>query len=318
MPEKSLIAVVGATGQQGGGLVRAIQGDPTSPFRARAITRNPNSAAARALAALGAEVVAADLDDGASVARAFRGATGAYCVTNFWEQSSPEREIAQAAIMARAAKEAGVGHVVWSTLEDTRLKVPLGDDRMPTLMGKYKVPHFDAKGEADALFLATGIPVTRYYPSFYWESFVSSGAGPKPGPDGTDTLVLRLPMADRPLPGVAAEDIGATAYGLFRAGTEFHGKRVGVAGGQLTGAEMAAAMSRALGRIVRYEPIAPSTYRSLGFPGAEELGNMFQYYTELNEDLCRLRDVGLSRRLNPGLLDFEAWLGKFAAKLPLD
>jgi uncharacterized protein YbjT (DUF2867 family) len=316
MPEKSIIVVVGATGQQGGGLVRAIHVDPDSPFRARALTRKPSSAAARSLAALGAEVVAADLDDGASVTRAFRGATAAYCVTNFWEHSSPEKEIAQAGIMARAAKDAGLGHVIWSTLEDTRLKVPLDDDRMPTLMGRYKVPHFDAKGEADALFLATGIPVTRYYPSFYWESFVSSGAGPKPGPDGT--LVLSLPMADRRLPGVAAEDIGATAYGIFRAGNEFHGKQVGVAGAQPTGDEMATAMSRALGRTVRYQPVAPAAYRSLGFPGADEFGNMFQYYTELNDDLCRLRDVGLSRRLNPGLLGFDAWLAKFAAKIPLD
>lgn len=315
MSEKPIIAVVGATGQQGGGLVRAIQSDPASPFRARALTRKPDSAAARALAALGAEVVVANLDDSASIARAFRGASGAYCVTNFWEHSSPEKEITQAGIMAQAAKEAGVGHVIWSTLEDTRLKVPLSDDRMPTLMGKYKVPHFDAKGEADALFLATSIPLTRYYPSFYWESFVSSGAGPKPGPDGG--LVLSLPMADRPLPGVAAEDIGATAYGIFRAGKEFHGRLVGVAGEQLTGDEMAAAMSRALGRPIRYQPVTPASYRSLGFPGADEFGNMFQYYTELNDDLCQLRDVALSRRLNPGLLDFEAWLRKFGAKIPL-
>ena len=313
MSEKPIIAVVGATGQQGGGLVRAIQVDPASPFRARALTRKPDSAAARALAALGAEVVAANLDDRASIARAFRGATGAYCVTNFWEHSSPEKEITQAGVMAQAAKEAGVGHVIWSTLEDTRLKVPLSDDRMPTLMGKYKVPHFDAKGEADALFLATGIPLTRYYPSFYWESFVSSGVGPKPGPDGS--LVLSLPMADRRLPGVAAEDIGATAYGVFRAGKEFHGKQVGVAGEQLTGDEMAARMSFALRRPVRYQPVTPASYRSLGFPGADELGNMFQYYTELNDDLCRLRNVELSRKLNPGLLDFEAWLRKFGAEI---
>jgi uncharacterized protein YbjT (DUF2867 family) len=128
-------------------------------------------------------------------------------------------------------------------------------DRMPTLMGRYKVPHFDAKGEADALFLATGLPLTRCYPSFYWESFISSGAGPKPGPDGT--LVLSLPMADRPLPGVAAEDIGAAVYGILRAGSDFHGKQAGIAGGQLTGVEMAAALTRALGRIVRYQAIAP-------------------------------------------------------------
>lgn len=310
---KSIIAVVGATGQQGGGLVRAIHGDPTSSFRARALTRNTDSPAARSLAALGAEVVAANLDDSASIARAFRGAAAAFCVTNFWEHGSPEKEIAQAGAMARAAQEAGVGHVVWSTLEDTRRAFPLGDDRMPTLMGKYKVPHFDAKSEADALFLATGIPVTRYYASFYWDNFLTFGL--RPDPDGT--LVLALPMADRPLPGVAAVDIGGTAYGIFLRGHEFHGAQVGVAGGQHTGEQMAAAMSRALGRSVRYQPVEPSTYRGLGFPGAEELGNMFQYYTGANDDLCRLRDVELSRRLNPHLSDFDTWLRTFAARIPV-
>ena len=149
MGKKRIIAVVGATGSQGGGLVRAILADADGPFRARALTRNPGSDKAKALAKLGAEVVQADLDDPASLKRAFAGAYGAYCVTNYWEHFSPEKELAQAANMAEAAKEAGLEHVVWSTLEDTRKKVPLNDDRMPTLMEKYKVPHFDAKGEAN-------------------------------------------------------------------------------------------------------------------------------------------------------------------------
>ena len=116
MPEKKIIAVVGATGAQGGGLVRAIQRDPKSPFRARAITRNPASDAAKALAALGAEVVKADVDDGASMKRAFTGAHGAFCVTFFWAHFSPEKELAEATLMAQTAKETGVAHAVWSTL----------------------------------------------------------------------------------------------------------------------------------------------------------------------------------------------------------
>src|SRR5664279_355326 len=138
MPERKIIAVVGATGAQGGGLVRAIQADPGSGFVARAITRDVNSPKARALAALGAEVVAADVDDAASLERAFGGAYGAYCVTFFWDHFSPDKEKAEARNMAKAAKTAGVRHVVWSTLEDTRHWVPLSDDRMPTLMGQYK------------------------------------------------------------------------------------------------------------------------------------------------------------------------------------
>src|SRR5262249_29181845 len=153
-------AVVGATGAQGGGLIRAILADAGGPFRARALTRKPSSDKGKALAAAGAEVGAADLDDPATVERAFTGAYRALCVTNFWEHFSPERELTQARAMAQAAKAAGMQHVIWSTLEDTRTRVPLTDDRMPTLMSKYKVPHFDAKGEADQIFRQLGVPTT--------------------------------------------------------------------------------------------------------------------------------------------------------------
>ena len=122
-----------ATGAQGGGLVRAILNDKNGPFTARAITRNANSEKAKALAEAGAEVVTADLDDVGSLKQAFQGAHGAFCVTNFWEHFKPEKELSQARNMAQAAKDAGVKHVIWSTLEDTRKSVPLSDDRMPTL-----------------------------------------------------------------------------------------------------------------------------------------------------------------------------------------
>ena len=160
MADKKVIAVLGATGAQGGGLVRAILADTAGPFTARAITRDVTSDKAKALAAAGAEVVAADVDDEASLVKAFAGAHGAFCVTFFWAHFSPERELAEAAAMARTIKAAGMSHAIWSTLEDTRKFIPLDDDRMPTLMGKYKVPHFDAKGEADAFFLASGVPTT--------------------------------------------------------------------------------------------------------------------------------------------------------------
>ena len=181
MPDKKIIAVIGATGAQGGGLVRSIAADRSGAFAARAITRKPDSESAKALAGLGVEVVAADLDDEASLRRAFEGAHGVFCVTNFWEHSSPERELAQTSSAARAAKGAGVSHVVWSTLEDTRLQVPLSDSRLPTLKEKYKVPHFDAKGEADAVFAALSVPTTYLLAAFYWENFIGFGMGPEKG-----------------------------------------------------------------------------------------------------------------------------------------
>src|SRR5688572_8224105 len=212
MSDKKIIAVVGATGAQGGGLVRAILNDANSGFVARALTRKVDSDKAKELAKLGADVVAADLDDIESLKRAFAGAYGAFCLTNFWEHFSPERELAQARAQTQAAKHAGLQHVVWSTLEDTRRWVALADNRMPTLLGKYKVPHFDAKGEANAEFTALGVPTTLFHTSFYWENLIYFGAGPKKGQDGT--LAITMPMADKKLPGIAVEDIGKCALGI--------------------------------------------------------------------------------------------------------
>lgn len=316
MAEKKIIAVVGATGAQGGSLVRAIQADPNSGFVARALTRDVNSAKAKELARLGAEVVAADVDDIDSLKRAFAGAYGAYCVTFFWEHFSPEREMAQVKAMAEAAKHAGLKHVVWSTLEDTRRWVPLEDDRMPTLMGKYKVPHFDAKGEANRFFTDMGVPTTFLLTSFYWENFIQFGMGPKRGPDGK--LVLTLPMGDKKLPGIATEDIGKCAYALFKRGAEFVGRTVGIAGAHLSGAEMAASLTQALGQEVRYADMSPDVYRSLGFPGAEDLGNMFQFKRDFNEVFCGARKLDLPRALNPSLRTFDAWLAQNKGGIPVE
>ena len=303
---KKTIAVAGATGAQGSGLVRAILQDGGGEFRARALTRNPSSEKARALAELGAEVVAANVDDAASMARAFEGADAAYCVTFFWDHFSPERETEQARVMAQAARDAGVRHVVWSTLEDTRRWVPLDDPRMPTLMGKYKVPHFDAKGGANHLFSDAGVPVTFLLTSFYWDNFITFGMGPKAGPDGT--LAITLPMGDARLPGIAAEDIGRCAYGIFRKGAETIGRTIGIAGEHLTGAQMASAFTHALGREVRYNSVPPEVYRTFGFPGAEDLGNMFQFKRDFEEMYCAARSLEASRDLNPALQTFAAWL----------
>jgi uncharacterized protein YbjT (DUF2867 family) len=315
MADRKIIAIVGATGAQGGGLVRAIQANPDASFVARAITRDVNSPKARALAALGAEVVAANVDDQASLARAFAGAHGAYCVTFFWDHYSPEREVAEARNMAAAAKAANVRHVIWSTLEDTRKWIPLADDRMPTLMGRYKVPHFDGKGEANALFTQAGVPTTFLLTSFYWENFIYFGMGPKKGPDGK--LALSLPMTDKPLSGIAAGDIGKCAFGIFKRGAQYIGKTVGIAGEHLTGRQMAAALARALGKQVTYNAVTPAAYRAFGFPGADDLGNMFQYKRDFNEAYCAARSLEVSRALNPRLQTFEQWLRANAGRIPI-
>jgi uncharacterized protein YbjT (DUF2867 family) len=316
MAEKKIIAVVGATGAQGGGLVRAILSDASSGFAARAITRDVTSDTAKELAKLGAEVVATDVFDLESLKKAFQGAYGAFCVTFFWAHFSPEKEFAQAKAMATAAKHTGLKHVIWSTLEDTRKWVPLSDSRMPTLMGKYKVPHLDAKGEADQVFTELGVPTTFLLTSFYWENLIYFGMGPKKGPDGK--LAITYPMGDKKLPGIAAEDIGKCALGIFKKGREFIGKTVGVAGEHLTGAQMAAALTKAMNQEVRYNDVPPEVYRSFGFPGAEDLGNMFQFKRDFQQVFCGARNPDVARSLNPSLQTFERWLAQNKSRIPLE
>ena len=315
MSSKKIITVFGATGAQGGGLIRAILADKNSEFTVRAVTRDTNSDKAKELAGLGAELVQADVDDPASVNKALEGAYGAYFVTFFWAHFSAEKEIAEARMFAEAAKKAGLQHAIWSTLEDTREFVPLSDNRMPTLHGKYKVPHFDGKGESDHFFTDAGVPTTFLLASFYWDNFIYFGAGPKRGDDGK--LALTLPIGDGKMAGIAAEDIGKCAYGIFKKGTAMIGKRIGIAGEQLSGNEMAEGLSQALGEPVLYNKVPAAVYRSFGFPGADDLGNMFQFYDEFEQTLNATRDVDRSRQLNPELMNFEQWLSKYASKIPV-
>jgi uncharacterized protein YbjT (DUF2867 family) len=322
--EKKIIAVVGATGSQGGGLVQAILADPDRTFAVRALTRNAQSGKAQALAAAGAEVVEADLSDESSLRKAFDGAYGAYVVTNYWVERTPEEEAAQtraemelvqAEAAAKAAKEVGVTHVIWSTLEDTRPHFG-DDDRVPSLHdGRYKVPHFDAKGEANELFTRLGVPTTFLQTTFYFEA-ITSGMGPVRGEDGK--LILTLPMADKPLSGIAAEDIGKTALGIFKRGDEFIGTTVSIAGDHLTGNEYAAALTEALGEPVEYQPHSWDDYRQFPMPIAVEVANMFQFYAEDSDRFTGDRDLDLVRELNPDLQSFKTWLAQHKHEIPLD
>lgn len=313
MADKKIIAVAGATGAQGGSLVRAIQRDADGEFRARAITRNAQSDAAQALAALGAEVVEADLSDSDSLDQAFRGAYGAYCVTFYWAHMSPELERAHARALAESAERERVQHVVWSTLEDTRQWIPLGDERMPTLMDEYKVPHFDVKGEANAFFRNT--PATFLLTSFYWDNLIYFGSNPKP--DGQGKYAFILPMDEAKLPGIAAEDIGKCAYGVFKRGQEAIGKTYGLAGEHLSGAEMAQVLSEVLGQPIYHNAMTPADYRALGFPGADDLGNMFQFKRDFEQAFRAPRDPAIARSLNPELLSFRQWVEQNKDRIPL-
>jgi uncharacterized protein YbjT (DUF2867 family) len=307
MADKKIIAVIGSTGTQGGSLCRAILADPSGGFACRAVTRDPNKDKAKALAAAGAEVVAGNLDDVESLKKAFAGAHGVFVVTNFWEHFSADKEKAQAKNAAEAAKAAGVKHVIWSTLEDTRQFVSADDKRMPMLQEKYRVPHFDAKGEANAYF--AGVPTTFLITSFYWDNFYTFGLGPKKADDGT--YAWALPMGNEKLAGMAAEDIGKTAYSVFKAGQPYIGRTVGVAGEFLTVSEMCQKIEKGIGvSPVKYNAVDPDAYRKFGFPGADELGNMFQMDRDFAGKMMANRNLDEARKLNPQLQTFDQFLAK--------
>lgn len=306
MSSKKTIVVIGATGAQGGGLARALLRDAADEFSVRAVTRDTTSAAALELARSGAEVVQGNINDEARMVEVMRGAYGAFLVTFYWDHMSPEREEAQIAGLARAAKAAGVQHVIWSTLEDTRLSISPDDDRMPTLQGGYKVPHFDVKGGSNHFFTDLGVPTTFLHTSFFWENFIHFGLGPDRDADGS--AVFTLPLADGRLACIGAEDIGKSAVGVFRRGSELVGKSVGIAGQHLTGVEIAASLSEALGEGVTYRPLTFSQFRGLDFPGADDLGNMFQYNIDFEDAYLKDRDLDVTRALNPGVESFDQWL----------
>ncbi|HVL57684.1 MAG TPA: NmrA/HSCARG family protein [Burkholderiaceae bacterium] len=310
---RPILAILGATGAQGGGLARAALSDPQRRFSVRALTRRPLAEAALALAGAGADVVQADLDDADSLVAAFRGVHGVFAITNFWEHHDAAKEKSQAANVVKAALRAGVRHVVWSTLEDSRTLSPLTDPRIPVIDGRFKVPHMDAKAEANALFEQARVPTTYLYAPFYWDNLIHFGMGPKR--DGSGVLVLSLPMGEARLPGIAASDIGTCALALFAQGEQAIGRHVGIAGGHPTLREIAAVLGSALREPVRYQPITPAEYRALGFPGAAELANMFQYKHDFNGPYCESRPVAPTRALHPNLLDFEGWVARHADEL---
>ena len=312
MADKKIIAVLGSTGSQGGGLCRAILADPAGGFACRAITRDTSKDKAKALAAAGAEVVKADLDDVESLKKAFAGVHGLYAVTNFWEHFSGEKEKAQAKNIADAAKAAGVKHVVWSTLEDTRKLMAADDKRMPMLQEKYRVPHFDAKAEADASF--SGLPTTFLVTSFYWDNLYMFGLAPKKGEDGT--LSWTFPMGSAKMAGIAAEDIGKVAYGIFKGGSQYIGKTVGIFGEALTIEAMGNSLSKVLGvGPITYNAVDADVYRGFGFPGADEMGNMFQVYRDFEKQVLGARSADTARALNPALQTFEQFVAKQQAAI---
>jgi uncharacterized protein YbjT (DUF2867 family) len=228
---------------------------------------------------------------------AFEGAYGVYVVTSFWEHMDPQKEIDQAAAISKAVEAAGVKHIVWSTLECTTdyfdgLPVK---DRVPKIKGFY-VPHFDAKGLANDKFPKK--ITTYFHTSFYLENFYNFGMV------ANGTMVNNV--GESKIAVMGSEDIGKCAYGVFKAGDKFKGKKVYVAGDIITCAEMMKICSEVTGKKFTYSTVDRETYASFGFPGADDLANMFHYNAN-DKNFNGHRDLAASKALNSELQSFKQW-----------
>lgn len=287
--DRRLILVTGATGAQGGSVTRHLLKRGT--FGVRALTRDPDSAKAEALRQAGAEVVRGDLEDPAGLRAALDGCYGCYGVTNFWEHFEREAELGRNLVDAVAAS--GVEHFVFSTLPNVK---QLTD-------GELEVPHFDIKGELEDYARGRDIPATFVHIAFYYENFLAFFP-PQKQEDGS--FVVGFPQGDTPLAGVAAEDVGGVVAVIFERRDEFLGKTLYIVGDDIPAADYATIMSRVLGRDVSYRHIPRDVFAGFGFPGAEDIANMFEFYRTRVPN--RRADLERSRSLYAGMQGFEAWL----------
>jgi uncharacterized protein YbjT (DUF2867 family) len=299
-----LIAVIGATGKQGSSVIDAAR-NLSHRFAVRAIVRDARTLKAAALPGHVAELVEADLDDLPSLRKAFKGAACAYCVTPPDREEEFGRETARARNMAIAARDARVQHVVWSTQEDTRPLLEAAGSDIPMLGGRFRVPSYDAKGEADAAFRELGVPTTFMRTSFYWESLFLPHVGPRPTANG---VAIRWPLGGAKLPGIAVADIGRCAVGVFSRRLAYVDRTIGICGEELTGYEIATAIREVLDVVCRYEPIETDEFRQLS--GAAGIANMFQYKRDLEHVHRGYRDRTVSMSLNPRLKTFRQWLAE--------
>lgn len=314
MPDAALVTVFDADAGQGGGLVRAILADGRRRWRVRAVVRRLDQPQARALRRRGVEVAEVDPLCLRRTTQALDGAHAAFFATDGASADSPDAQLAQAQVMAEAAARAGIAQAIWSTFEDTRNYLPADGSRMPLLAGGYNVPRFDIRGEANRFFIARGVPTTLLYTSICWEELVLQAGLLTRGSDCRWTFVL--PMGDAKLPGIAAEDVGRCAFGIFTRGDELAGKAIGIAGEHLSGAQMAEHLTSAIGEPVIHGRLAPDELRARGDRCAQELANTFQFMRDFEHELRDARSVDVTRELNAGLMSFAQWL-RWSVRPPL-
>ncbi len=291
MTGKQTVLVVGATGTQGGGVAHhLLQSDR---WAVRALTRNPDSPAAAALAERGAELVQGDLGDADSVARAVKGVHGMFLVTDWWSLGT-EQEYALGSRAVRIALESGVEHLVYSSLPEAKARSH----------GELHVPQHDSKARIESELRAQGAPVSFVLPSMYYENWPVR----RLRRDDDGGLSFALPHGDVPLPMVCVQDLGGVVRAVFDGGADFHGSSVGVVGDARPCQEYADILTEALGVPVRYRDLPYREYAELLRPGAESLADMF----ELSRRHLggRFEDLARSRELFPEISSFGEWVGR--------
>jgi uncharacterized protein YbjT (DUF2867 family) len=268
---KKTILVMGATGQQGGAVLRHLQG---KGFTLRAMTRKPDGDKARALARAGVEVLAGDFDDDASLARALAGAWGVFAVQNTWE-AGVEREEAQGKRVARAARTAGVQHFVYSSV---------GSAHRAT-----GIPHFENKWRIEGVVRELGFPshvILR--PVFFMENLVS------PWFLHGDSLVSTLPEETR-LQMIAVDDIGKFGALVFEKAAAYNRREIDLAGDAITLPAAAAGLSEALGKKITYVKIPLDEVRK----NSEDFAIMLDWFVRVgyNADIEGVaRETGIRPR----------------------
>lgn len=276
--DSPLVAVVGATGQQGGATARALL---DAGAQVRALVRDPGAAAAQALAARGAELARADLRDPESLRAALRGADRVFGMTTFTERGV-DGEVEDGRALADAVADVGAGHLVYSSVG--------GAER------HTGVPHFESKRRVEEHIEALGLPATFLRPVFFMENLTGQGPSLEDG-----SLVVRLPLpGDVPLQMVAVADIGAAAAAALLDPSRVPSGAIELAGDELTGDQVAQVFGAAAGLPARYEALPLAV---LG--GDEDMTAMFTWFTQRP---AYQGDLPGTRALVPGTHDLAGWL----------
>ncbi len=288
MPGKTIL-VTGATGAQGGGVASHLLS--SGRYSVRCLARQPKSDKAAALRSAGAEIVPGDFEDPASLKAAMKGCYGVFGVTNYWQAF--DREVPQGKNLADAVALSGIEHFIFSSLPSAA----------KLTHGQLDVPHIETKAKIEEYSRGLGLPATYVHVAFYYENFLTYFP-PRRIEDGS--YVFAFPQGDAPLATVAVEDLGGVVTALFDRGPQDQGRVLAVAADEQPCQEYAATMSRITGQRIAYQNMSREAFAALGFPGADDLANMFELFRRFIPS--RHAEIEECRMLYPGIRTFETWL----------